>query len=395
MRIAFLVHIFPELTETFVLNQITGLLDAGHEVDVYAARAGMPSLAHPDVHRYRMLERTRYWRIPGSYLLRGLDAGGVLRRRGGPRLASALTLLHASVRALKRRRYDVVHCQFGTLARAAVMLRDMGVVRGRLVVSCRGSDLTKPTAVRHGWDPFQNVDLLLPVCERFREQLVGRGCDPRRIRVLHSGIKLSQFSHADRRRQPNEPTRILTIGRLVEKKGVAYAIEAMARLKTSGRQVSYTVAGDGPLRPTLTRMIDELDLRTEVQLAGPKPHTEVIALLQSAHLLVAPCVTARSGDQEGIPNVLKEAMAMGLPVVSTRHSGIPELVEHGVSGLLVPERESGHLADALADLIDHPERWAVMGRAGRRRVEAQFDSDTLNAELIGLYQDVTSGAASA
>jgi colanic acid/amylovoran biosynthesis glycosyltransferase len=154
--------------------------------------------------------------------------------------------------------------------------------------------------------------------------------------------------------------------------------------------VRYTVAGDGRLRGELDRMIDELGLRAEVRLVGAKSHTEVIALLREAHLFIAPCVTAQSGDQEGIPNVLKEAMATGIPVLSTRHSGIPELVEHDVSGLLVPERDSEALAERLAFLIDHPERWSAMGRAGRERVEAQFDSDRLDKELVELYQQAIS-----
>jgi colanic acid/amylovoran biosynthesis glycosyltransferase len=137
-------------------------------------------------------------------------------------------------------------------------------------------------------------------------------------------------------------------------------------------------------------MIDELDLGEQVKLVGPKSQEEVIALLQDAHLFVTPSVTAASGDQEGIPNVLKEAMAMGIPVVSTRHSGIPELVQDGVSGLLAPERDSEALAERLACLIDHPEKWAAMGRAGRQHVESEFDSDKLNKELVDLYLQVIS-----
>jgi colanic acid/amylovoran biosynthesis glycosyltransferase len=390
MRIAFLVHRFPELTETFILNQVTGLIDAGHEVDVYASRSGTSSMAHADIHRYRLRERTHYWNIPGSYLLRGIRALGLIHSNGGRRAALSLSLLYASVRFLRRQRYDVIHCQFGTLTRTATALYAIGAVSGRLVVSFRGSDLTKRTEALGYPETFQKVHLFLPVCKAFKEQLIERGCDERRIRVHHSGIKLPLFAYTERRRIGNEPIRFLTIGRLVEKKGVGYAIQAIARLKASGRYVRYTVAGDGLLRAELDRMIDGLGLRAEVQLVGPKSHGEVIALMREAHLVVAPCVTAQNGDQEGIPNVLKEAMAMGVPVISTQHSGIPELVENGVSGFLVPERDPEALADRLAYLIDHPERWPAMGRAGRERVEAEFDSDKLTKELVELYQQVMS-----
>jgi colanic acid/amylovoran biosynthesis glycosyltransferase len=138
-------------------------------------------------------------------------------------------------------------------------------------------------------------------------------------------------------------------------------------------------------------MLDELGLRGEVELVGARSHAEVIALLREAHLFVAPCVTAENGDQEGIPNALKEAMAMGIPVLSTWHSGIPELVEDGVSGLLVPERDSEALADGLAYLIDQPERWPAMGRAGRDKVDAEFNSEKLTHDLIGLYREAICG----
>jgi colanic acid/amylovoran biosynthesis glycosyltransferase len=100
-------------------------------------------------------------------------------------------------------------------------------------------------------------------------------------------------------------------------------------------------------------------------------------------------VTAADGDEEGIPNVLKEAMALGLPVVGTRHAGIPELVEEGVSGLLVPERDEGSLADALDSLAREPGRWAAMGRAGRARIEMEYDIHRLNDRLAGLLSDLT------
>jgi colanic acid/amylovoran biosynthesis glycosyltransferase len=135
MRIAFLVHIFPELSETFILNQVTGLIDAGHEVDVYAKRVGTSSVVPADVDRYELLERTHYWNLPGSYLLRGIRVARLRHTSGGRRVALGLSLLYASVRLLRRRRYDVIHRQFGNLAGTASILHDIGAVSGRLVVS--------------------------------------------------------------------------------------------------------------------------------------------------------------------------------------------------------------------------------------------------------------------
>lgn len=404
-----LVRNFPNLSETFILNQITGLIDAGHEVDVFARGSKDGVKVHADVDRYQLLDRTRYPRIPTNKLWRVAKAmvmafrseGGSRRRRsrvlaGAVNVAQhgssalSLELFYTSINFLEARRYDIIHVQVGTLGAKALALLQIGATDGDLVVSFRGSDLTVEENTVGYRALFETGKLFLPVCESFADKLVDMGCDPQRIRVHYSGIELSRFPFSVRRRSPDEPTRILTVARLVEKKGLAYAIDAIEQIKATGKFVRYTIIGEGALRPQLEKMVHERHLSEEITLVGPKNQAEVIEYLRDAHLFIAPSVTAKSGDQEGIPNVLKEAMAMGLPVVSTLHSGIPELVEEGVSGFLVPERDHEALADRLSFLIDHPERWAEMGRAGRARVEADFDSAKLNDRLIGLYEQVIS-----
>jgi len=183
-------------------------------------------------------------------------------------------------------------------------------------------------------------------------------------------------------------TQIVIIGRLVEKKGIGYALQAISRVIAAGRALSCTIIGAGPLRGALERLIGELGIGAHVRMIGSKSHDEVMQVMAQSHILVAPSVTAADGDEEGIPNTLKEAMAMGLPVISTLHAGIPELVENGVSGFLVPERDAEALAERLQRLVDHPETWTAMARAGRCRIEAEFDIDRLNDELLILYQGV-------
>jgi colanic acid/amylovoran biosynthesis glycosyltransferase len=177
---------------------------------------------------------------------------------------------------------------------------------------------------------------------------------------------------------------------LVEKKGIRYGIEAVGCLIASGRPVRYTVIGEGPMRAELQELVRALDLLEHVTFEGWKSHDEVVVWMKAADVLLVPSVIAADGDEEGIPNVAKEAMAMGLPVLATRHGGIPELIGDGVSGVLVPERDSAALAERLIELIDHPERWARMGTAARRRIEAEYDIERLNDELVALYRNVSS-----
>jgi colanic acid/amylovoran biosynthesis glycosyltransferase len=225
----------------------------------------------------------------------------------------------------------------------------------------------------------------LPVCEAFARRIVALGAPPERVVVHGTGIDLRRWEFRPRRPDPGGPLRLVTVARLVEKKGIAYVLNAVRRLQDAGIDVSYEIAGDGPLRASLEALRDRLGLRDRVRFLGWTASDEVGEALGRAHALVAASVTAGDGDEEGIPNVLKEAMASGLPVVATIHGGIPELVEDGASGFLVPERDTEALVGRLRDLAAHSDRWSAMGAAGRARVERDYDIERLNDRLVALF----------
>lgn len=394
--------VFPRLSNTFVINQITGLLDAGHDVQIFAQAAGDFERAHPQVGGYGLRERMRHLPIPRSRARRALGALGLLSSREAwhPAVRDALDVrrhgwgalslvdLYTAVSLLREAPFDIIHVQFGKLAPRLLRLVGSGSPGGRLVTSFRGADLTSWLA-RHPriYDElFAAGDLFLPVCGAFRDRLVAEGCEPDRVVVHRSGIAVGRFPFQERRRAPGEETRLLFVGRLSEKKGVEFAVRALAHALAAGRRSSLTIIGEGELRGRIERLAADLGLGGHVRLLGGQPQERVSAEMQRAHLLLAPSVTAADGDQEGIPNVLKEAMACGLPVLATRHSGIPELVEDGVSGLLVPERDQDSLDAALLRLVDEVGAWPAMGRAGRAKVEAEYDSAKLNEELERLYR---------
>ena len=404
MKIAFLASVFPVVSETFVLNQIVGLIDLGHDVHIFADKAGKSDKLHGLYKAYNLAERTSYYEIPKSKIVRILKAILLIMQHAPTHYraifrslnifrygtsALSFSLLFMSIALIRKGgSFDVLYCQFGTLGPSAVWLREINHSKSKIAVSIRGYDVTTYLEVHPGFyrSVFREADLFLPVCEFLKDRLIQEGCEEKKIVVHYDGIDCSKFEYLPRGRASGEPIRVLTIARLVEKKGVAFAIEAVARLLSTGEQIDYTIAGDGVLREQLQQMIERLGIERQVRLVGAKTHEEVNELLAQSHVLIAPSLTAASGDQEGIPNVLKEAMASGLPVISTFHSGIPELVHHGVSGMLVPERDAVSLADALAYLIRHPEVCKAMGQAGRRQVEQKFDTNSLNKELEKLYQ---------
>jgi colanic acid/amylovoran biosynthesis glycosyltransferase len=407
MKIAMFVGPFPKPSETFILGQITGLIARGHEVDIYGLYREEEGFALPEVVRFDLMARTTFLRFrqggAGAQLARCIRA--IAGRAVAPRtVAHALNLFKHGREALTLRllqealqvggrAYDILHCQFGTLLPVAFRLRRMGAISGRIVASFRGFDLTRKLRV----DPliyeniFPHVDLFMPVSRSLERILLRNGADPERIAVHPSGIDCRRFPLSERAIEPGGTVRLITVARLTEKKGIGYALDAVARVIGTGRRVEYQIVGDGELRGELEAQAGRMGLGSRVQFLGWQSHSRVGDLLREAHVLIAPSITAAHGDQEGIPNSIKEAMCTGMPVVGTRHGGIPELVEDGVSGFLVPERDADALAARLDLLLDIPERWPAMGRAGRQKIEKEFDAERLNDRLVELYQNVVGG----
>ncbi len=188
--------------------------------------------------------------------------------------------------------------------------------------------------------------------------------------------------------QPHQPIKIATTGRLIEKKGIEYAIKAISILTEKYPQIEYYIVGDGWLKTELQQLIISLQLTTKVKILGWKSQSEIIEILESSHIFIAPSVTAKDGNQDAPVNTLKEAMAMGLPVIATDHGGIPELVEDGVCGLLVPERDANAIAVKIEYLLENPQIWEAMGKAARKYVQTHYDTNKLNDELIKIYQRI-------
>jgi colanic acid/amylovoran biosynthesis glycosyltransferase len=245
----------------------------------------------------------------------------------------------------------------------------------------------------HVYGPLFRMGDLYTANTRFtRDRGIALGCPPERIVTLPMGIDLSKFRFTPRHLLPGEPIKILTVGRLVEKKGIEYAVRAVARVAHTGRKILYRIVGDGPLRDAIERLITDLHLGERVQLLGAKTKDEVRDLYADSHLFILSSVTASDGDKEGQGLVLQEAQAAGLPVLSTLHNGIPDGVRNGESGFLVPERDVDALAGRLTELVEHPQRWPAMGRAGRAHMEAHYDVERLTDRLVEIYRSLVAGA---
>ncbi len=411
MRVAFFVAHFPVLSEPFILNQIAGTIERGHEVDIYSLD-GPPddiSKVHPLVEKYNLLERTIYAPTrPDNELWRWIKGLGLLVRNfhKNPSVclqlfnqsryvsqAKSLKMLYRAIPFLEKKSYDIIHCQFSTLGVFGVWFRQLGLIEGKLVSTFRGSDISKflPKWGKQVYEElFQETDFFLANCEFFKNKAVALGCDTNKIHVHGSGIDCSKFFFQERYFPIDGKVRIATTGRLVEKKGIEYVIKAIAKVVETHPNLEYNVIGDGELKEHFAKLSAELNISHIVKLLGWKQQKEIVEILDNCHIFVAPSVTGKDGNQDAPVNTLKEAMAMGLPVISTLHGGIPELVEDGISGFLVPERDPDAIAEKLTYLIENSQDWKNMGKAGRKRVEENYDMTKLNDELVEIYQQMLS-----
>jgi colanic acid/amylovoran biosynthesis glycosyltransferase len=414
MKIALFVDQFPKVSETFILNQIDGLLARGHEITIFPCEAGDESRVHGIVESRQLIKKTRfppnaphtrrekvgfYFRLMwlkithGKSLSHLRDTFGQYSQVGSWRYAftRAEPVLHHGGR------FDVLFAHFGPNGMRASWYRDAGLVNGPLVTVFHGFDLSSYLRSHNEqiYDLlFRKGDLFLPISHYWHDRLRALGCPVQRLKVHHVGIDCEQFAFQARTREADDPTVLISVARLVEKKGIEYAIRSMARLVASEMNVQYRVVGDGPLLAPLKQLVSEMQLHEHITFLGEKTSDEVCHELSNAHLFLAPSVTGSSGDMEGIPTVLMEAMAAGLPVISTLHSGIPELVEDGVSGRLVGERDEQALAQAIQELVDDVEQWPAMGSAGREKVLREFNIKKLNERLDHLFEQLHARSAS-
>jgi glycosyltransferase involved in cell wall biosynthesis len=281
-------------------------------------------------------------------------------------------------RALSRGGHALVHAHFGHAAMHAAPVAFRNDLP--LIITFWGNDvsvLLGPQRLQFkNWDYalfmpkiMQRAARLLCVsqdmCEHVR-RLSGR---PDAVRWWRPGIDLDRYHP---KASSNDPPEIIMVARFTEKKGHRYALRAFARALRAGREARLTLVGTGELEASCRQFVQDQGLAPHVQFAGVLPPSDVARRVQRADIALVPSVVAQNEDREGSPTVAKEASACGLPVLGTDHAGIPEIVEDGTTGLLVPERDVASLTEALIQLLDQPDLRACMGRAGREKMEREF-----------------------
>ncbi|WP_373003057.1 glycosyltransferase [Hyphomonas sp.] len=406
MKIAFFVNAFPMMSEAFIVNSAAALIDEGHSVDIFGVGNVAPSgLSVNAVEGHNLDCRTVNMQWPKSTVGRlanlpiplsriarnhGFAAIGRLRPDIYRRSLGDLTAVYQASAFKGSGEYDILHCQFATLAECVIKHRKAGFLKGNIVVNFRGYDITEavaaigPDVYDHVWPEASGF---VANCEYFRKRAIAIGCPDDRIEMIGSGIRLENFPFEPAGRRETDTIRFLMVGRLIERKGMHIALRALAEFTNrSGSKIAVDIVGDGVMRPQLEALASELGLADQVTFHGARTHSEIADFIRISDIFLAPSMTSSSGGQDAPVNTLKEAMAIGRPVVGTYHGGIPELVIEGETGALAAEGDSASLCAAIDRLITTRASWPDMVQRGREKVENMFALDKCTNDLIRHYE---------
>jgi len=405
LEVAFVLKGYPRLSESFIAQEILALEQRGLKITIVSIRKPTDSELHP-VHKeirapvlylpeFPMLEPLRLFRAwnamqkKSGYVAALRAWVGDLRRQPNPaRLRSffqALVLADELPGRVKRLHAHFLHTPASVTRYAAMMLG--------LPWSCSAHAVDIWTAPE--WDKRQKLKEMdwLATCTRAGyEHLSALTPNAEKITLAYHGLDFDRFQHPAT--TPNEPgrdgsdsadpVRILAVGRAVEKKGFDVLLGALSRLSPE-LHWRFTHVGGGPLREGLRKQAAALGIADRVTWAGPMAQNEVLAHYRNSDLFALPCRIAANGDRDGLPNVLMEAASQGLATISTAVSGVPELIEDGENGVLVPPDDAGALKDALEDLIRDAERRRQLGQSALHRLREDFSLDRGIEKLLGRF----------
>lgn len=383
-KVGYVLKRFPRLSETFILNEILELERRGVPIEIFSLLEPAEEVRHEALNRVQApltyLAQDRFlktWQIREEHL-----ADRTFRERPFAMLFPGEEVLEDAVLALKAaalsavarlRGVEHLHAHFATAATTVAMLA------GRLTnipysFTAHAKDIyheyVNTTLLR---EKIRGARFVITVSEYNRRhllELAGENLSPKIFKV-YNGIDLNRFQ-PDPSTHP-EPDLILGVGRLVEKKGFHHLVQACRLLKDWECPFRCLIVGKGPEEASLARQISKLGLQDRVTLMGAQPQMQLLQTLRRATVLVLPCVVAATGDRDGLPTVLLEALAVGLPAISTTLGGIMEIIEHGKSGLLVPPGDPMRLANAIEEVLANPQLRERLGWQGRSKAEKAFD----------------------
>lgn len=398
LRIGYVVKRYPRFSETFIVSEILAHEAQGQAIEIFSLRP--PNDTHFQDVLSRVQAAVTY--IPSDGV-KAADLWSAISAAGAAlpdfwaalpqaRGVDALTVYQAVLLAVAARRSGIghLHAHFASVATGVTRLAAhfAGLTYS---FTAHAKDIfhesVEPDDLRR---KLREAAAVITVSEynlAYLQQAYGPAAAT--VQRVYNGLDLTQFPYAAP--APRPPV-IAGVGRLVEKKGFADLIDACALLAQAGRAFQCRIVGGGELAEALQAQVTRLGLDRQVTLLGPRPQQEVIAAVQGAAVLAAPCVVGDDGNRDGLPTVLLEAMALGTPCVSTAVTGIPEAIQDGRTGVIVPQHDPPALAAALARLLDDAALRVRLAAGARQLIEAEFDSRRNTARLREIFRAAASSA---
>jgi len=396
---------YPRISETFISNEIRLLEEQGLTVHIFSMRRPRESFTHKSVEAIRARVTylpSEFWTSLHRFLWPNLRT--LLSHPAGYaksfRLACKRFLHNRNFMTFKhffQGGYLVHHARDLNLAHlhahfahsptsVAMFASEICGVPFSFTAHAKDIYTSDATQLSEKIDKARFVVTCTKYNKAFLENLVqGR----HEVHCVYHGIDLELFFAHAVTRTPEPPYTFLTIARIVEKKGIPDILEALALLAREDFPFRYVLIGSGDEKDAVKARVRELGLEGHVEMPGTMAHEQVLERFQTADCFVLGCRIAKSGDRDGIPNVLAESMALGVPVIGTRVSGIPELVEHEQTGLLVDATRPEEMAAALKRIVTDQALRAKIIPAARRKVTEVFDNQKLIVELVALYRNLT------
>jgi glycosyltransferase involved in cell wall biosynthesis len=404
-HLAYLLKKFPRLSETFILNELLAQERLGRELHIFSRRAPDNEPRHPELARLRATVENLPPKseIDPWEMLVGDDSnpddllgklGKLVRESRTWGHGRTPSLLVEALHLLKRTRelgIQHVHVHFATdSAVVALLMKRLG--GPSYSITAHAKDIYRETVDFRFLDVLvRNSAFVVTVCDANRQWMAERLSSEAmaRVRKLYNGIDLKTFVPDGSRREPNH---VLGVGRLVEKKGFHILVEALTVLLKKGVDLQASIIGDGDQKELIEKLIAERGIGARVKMLGPRDQAEVRACMSRATLMAQPCLVGNDGNRDALPTVLVESLAMHLPCVSTPVTGIPEILDQGRCGLLVPENDVQGTADAIETLLRDPARRAQIAADGRKRAEQIFDSEKISRTLASWFDEALEAA---
>ena len=388
VRIGYVLAKFPVISETFILNEIVELIKQGHEVFIFSLIHSKNKIIHKQIIKYGLLKKTYY---PSRlYLDVVLDLFDIktlkslkYNERKLLRKISGIALANNIYKKAKKLNLDVIHAHFNSLQTFVAMILS--------------KQLNIPfTFTTHAFDIFINPDKKA-LQERINNSKYTITISNFNVKYIRNLVKINKEKlkviHAsppiyDLKKIKSKicENRLISVGRLVEKKGLIYALKAVKELKEKFPKIEYLIIGGGPQKSKLEHYIKSNNLSNNVKIIGPLAHKNTLKLINSSSIFILPCIKAKNGDMDGIPVSIMEAMYLKKPVISTFLSGIPELITNNKEGLLVKPKSIKQLTEAMRKLLKNRDLRYKLGLNAYRKVNKEFDIRKEVNKLIGLWE---------